>query len=130
MRATATLPESAAELMIRRAWITGVFHGLGSAAILLLTGRNIVLAAQYPLLSAAIIILLALCVRQGSRVAAFLMFAAVLTPAVLKLFLGTTHVDVAAFVLAAIYGHGFLGTLRYRRARQAQAAPPATVVPE
>jgi pimeloyl-ACP methyl ester carboxylesterase len=106
---------TAAELSIRRAWITGVFHGLASAAILLLTGRNIVLAAQYPLASAAAIIALALFVRQRSRTAAFLLFVAVLTPATLKLFLGTVHVDVAAFVLAAVYGHGFIGTVRYRR---------------
>lgn len=118
---------TAAELSIRRAWITGVFHGLASAAILLVTGRNIVLAAQYPLVSAAAIITLALFVRQRSRTAAFLLFVAVLTPATLKLFLGTVHVDVAAFVLAAVYGHGFLGTVRYRR-RQAQALAAVLVV--
>lgn len=120
---------AAAELSIRRAWITGVFHGLASATILLATGHNIVLAARYPLVSAVVIIALALFVRQRSRTAAFLLFAAVVTPATLKLFLGTVHVDVAAFVLAAVYGHGFLGTVRYRRWRSslvpARPASPA-----
>jgi hypothetical protein len=105
-----------AHLAIRRAWITGVFHGLASAAILLATGRNIVLAAHYPLISAAVVVFLALCVRQGSRLAAFVLFAGVLAPAVVKLAAGGYPVEWVAFVLAAVYGHGFLGTLRYHGA--------------
>lgn len=107
---------ASARLAIRRAWITGVFHGLASAAILLATGRNVVLSAHYPLVSAAVVVFLALCLRQGSRLAAFVLFAGVLAPAVVKLVLGGFAVEWVAFLLAAVYLHGFLGTLRYHAA--------------
>jgi hypothetical protein len=108
-----------ARLAIKRAWITGVFHGLASAAVLLATGRSIVLSAHYPLVSAAVVVFLALCVRQGSRLAAFILFAGVLAPAVVKLAMGGYPVEWVAFLLAAVYGHGFLGTLRHHAATTA-----------
>ena len=116
-RAAGRAPHAAsARLAIRRAWITGVFHGLASAAILLATGRNVVLSAHYPLVSAAVVVFLALCIRQGSRLAAFVLFAGVLAPAVVKLAVGGFPVEWVAFLLAAVYLHGFLGTLRYHAA--------------
>jgi hypothetical protein len=106
---------------IRTAWITSWVHALGSALILLATGVNLVLAAHYPLASAAAVLLLGEGVRRRSRLAAFLLFAAALAPALIKVILGALHpTDLPAFPLAFLYGRGFLGTLRYHRA----AVPP------
>jgi hypothetical protein len=108
-----------AERWIRHAWIAGVVHALASALVLLTTGTNIVLAAHYPLVSALAILLLALGVRRRSRSAAFVLSAAVLTPALLKLILGVLHAtDLPAFPLAALYGRGLLGTVRHHRLRR------------
>jgi hypothetical protein len=60
-------------------------------------------------------VLLAVGVRHRSRVAAFLLFAGVLTPAAIKLLVGTPQVDAPALLLAAIYGRGFLALLGSRR---------------
>jgi hypothetical protein len=112
------MPSSPARRM-RDAWITGVVHAAGSAVILLTTGVNIVLAAHYPLVSALAILLLAYGIRRGSRVAAFLLFLAAITPAAIKLVLGVLHLaDLPAFPLAALYLRGFLGTLQYHRRRR------------
>jgi hypothetical protein len=106
-----------AERWIRHAWLTAVLHATGSAAVLLLTGHNVVLAAHYPLLSAAAILLLAVGIRRRSRTAALLLFLAALTPAAVKLLLGALHAsDLPAFPLAFLYGRGLIGTLRHRRA--------------
>jgi hypothetical protein len=106
---------------IRHAWWTGLLHATGSAALLLATGHNVVLAAHYPLVSALAILLLAFGVRHGSRVAAFLLCAAVLTPALIKLIIGALHVaDLPAFPLAALYFRGFIGTLHGAQARTAR----------
>jgi hypothetical protein len=105
-----------AERRVRDAWITAVVHATGSTVILLATGVNIVLAAHYPVASAAAVLLLGVGVRRRSRVAAFTLFAAALTPALIKLFLGALHpADLPAFPLAALYARGFIGTLRYHR---------------
>jgi hypothetical protein len=104
---------------IRDAWMAAVAHGVGSAAILLVTGVNIVLAAHYPLVSAGAVLLLGVAVRRRSRAAAFLLLAAVLTPATIKLLLGALHpADLPAFALAVLYGRGFIGTLEYHRLRR------------
>lgn len=108
---------------IRDAWVTGIVHGTGSAVILLATGHNVVLAAHYPLLSALAILILALGVRRRSRMAAILLCAAVLMPALIKLIVGALHVaDLPAFPLAAIYGRGVAGTLRHHRLRRSPSA--------
>jgi hypothetical protein len=114
-----TAARTRAERWIRDAWIVGVVHAAGSALVLVTTGTNIVLAAHYPLLSAVAILLLALGVRRGSRVAALLLFAAALTPALIKLILGVLHAtDLPAFPLAALYGRGLIGTVRRQRLRR------------
>jgi hypothetical protein len=106
---------------VRDAWITAVVHAIGSTVILLATDINIVLAAHYPVASAGAVLLLGMGVRRRSRVAAFLLLAAALTPALIKLALGALHTaDLPAFPLAVLYARGFMGTLRYHRLR----APP------
>jgi hypothetical protein len=103
---------------IRDAWLTGVAHALGSAAVLLATGHNIVLAAHYPLLSAAAILLLALGVRRGSPTAALLLVLATITPAAIKVVIGALHAaDLPAFPLAVLYARGLVGTVQARRQR-------------
>jgi hypothetical protein len=100
---------------VRDAWVAGVVHACGSAAILITTGQNVVLAAHYPLLSAAAILLLALGIRRGSRIAAMLLFLAAVTPASVKLALGMLHpADLPAFPLALLYARGFIGTMQAR----------------
>lgn len=97
---------------IRGAWITSLVHALGSSLILLATDVNLVLAAHYPLASAVAVALLGEGVRRRSRLAAFLLFAAALSPALIKSGLGALHpADLPAFPLAFLYGRGFLGTL-------------------
>jgi hypothetical protein len=105
---------------IRDAWLTGMAHAIGSAALLLATGHNIVLAAHYPLLSAAAILLLALGIRRGIRTAAVLLVLATITPAAIKSVVGTLHAaDLPAFPLAMMYARGLVGTVQARR-RQGQ----------
>jgi hypothetical protein len=105
-----------AERWVRDAWITGAVHAAGSALILLATGVNVVLAAHYPLVSAAAILLLALGVRRRSRAAALLLFVAVLAPAFIKLMIGALHpTDLPAFPLAALYARGLAGAIRLHR---------------
>lgn len=100
----------------RVAWITGVVHAVGSSLLLVTTGRNVALAAHYPLASALAVLVLALGIRQGSRVAAVLLFVAAVTPALVKLALGALHpADLAAFVLGPVYALGMVGTFRARR---------------
>ena len=104
------------EAWVRLAWVTGVAHALGSSVLLVTTGRNVALAAHYPLASALAVLVLALGIRQGSRVAAVLLFVAALAPALVKLALGALHpADLAAFVLGPVYGLGAVGTFRARR---------------
>jgi hypothetical protein len=111
-----------AERRIRDGWIAGVVHAAGSALILVATGHNIVLAAHYPLLSAAAILALALAVRRRSRVAAFLLFTAAVSPASIKLALGALHAaDLPAFPLAALYLRAFMGTLHWHRGPRGSA---------
>jgi hypothetical protein len=111
---------------MRHAWITGVLHAGGSALVLLTTGVNIVLAAHYPLVSAAAILLLAYGIRRGSRAAALLLFLATLTPAAIKLAVGALHLaDLPAFPLAALYLRGFAGSVRHHRLRRQQPGPAA-----
>lgn len=105
-----------AERQIRHAWITAVVHAVGSALILVTTGVNIVLAAHYPLASAAAILLLGLGIRRRSRVAAAVLLVAAITPALIKLALGALHpADLAAFPLAFLYARGLAGAVRYHR---------------
>jgi hypothetical protein len=105
-----------AERWIRAAWITAMLHATGSALILVTTGVNIVLAAHYPLWSAAAILVLGMGIRRRSRVAALLLLAAALSPALIKLTLGVLHLaDLPAFPLAFLYGRGLVGAVRYHR---------------
>lgn len=107
-----------ADRRVRDAWIAGVVHAVGSAFFLLATGHNVVLAAHYPFVSALAILVLAVGVRRRSRIAAALLFIAVLTPALIKLIVGALHMaDLPAFPLAALYVRGFVGTLRLHRQR-------------
>jgi hypothetical protein len=100
---------------IRHAWLTAVVHAVGSTLILLTTGVNIVLAAHYPVVSAAAILALGYGVRRGSRVAALLLLLAAVTPALIKLAVGALHpADLPAFPLAALYARGLWGTIRLR----------------
>jgi hypothetical protein len=122
-RVSAAPPEAnaavkhAAAGRIRDAWVAGLAHGVGSALIMLATGQNIVLAAHYPLLSAAAIVALALGIRRGSRVAALLLLLAAATPAVIKMALGVLHAaDLPAFPLALLYARGLVGTVQMHRA--------------
>jgi hypothetical protein len=88
---------------------------------------NVLLAAHYPVLSAAAILGLGYAMRRGSRAAALLLVIAVLTPALTKLALGALHLtDLPAFPLAALYGRGLLGTLHRHalRAGLGQEAKP------
>jgi hypothetical protein len=111
---------------IRDAWLTGVAHAVGSAAVLLATGHNIVLAAHYPLLSAAAILLLALGIRRGIRTAALLLALATITPAAIKAAVGALHAaDLPAFPLAIIYARGLVGTVQARRQRRGPQNPPS-----
>jgi hypothetical protein len=117
-----------ADLWIEIAWRTGVAQAVVTAAILLLTGRNILLSAHYPLVSALAVLLLALAVRRGSLAAAVLLFLGVLAPPVVKLMAGVLQPeDVPGLPLAAVYGFGVAGTFRRRRARkrsdEAEAVP-------
>jgi hypothetical protein len=101
---------------IRDAWIAGVVHAMGSSFVLLATGVNVVLAAHLPLASAAAILVLALGIRRGSRIAALLLFMAAFTPAAIKLGIGMLQpADLPAFPLAGLYLRGFVGTLRRHR---------------
>jgi hypothetical protein len=112
---------------VRAAWITGLLHGTGSALVLVATGRNIVLAAHYPLVSAAAIVILAYGIRRGSRAAALLLLLATVTPAGIKLLLGVLHpLDLPAFPLAAVYLLGFAGTVRLHRLRRQSASGATT----
>jgi hypothetical protein len=80
------------------------------------SGINIVLAAHYPVVSAGAILLLALGIRRRSRAAALLLFLATLAPASIKLTVGALHTgDLPAFLLAAVYGRGLVGTLQHHR---------------
>jgi hypothetical protein len=102
-----------------------VAHALGSAAVLLTTGHNIVLSAHYPLLSAAAILLLALGIRRGIRTAALLLVLATITPAAIKAVVGALHAaDLPAFPLALIYARGLVGTVQARRQRAEPQNPP------
>jgi hypothetical protein len=113
-----------AERRIRDAWLTGVAHAVGSSVILLATGHNIVLAAHYPLVSAAAILLLALGIRRGSRAAALLLVIATLTPASIKVVVGALHAaDLPAFPLALLYARGLAGTVQLHRERAALRNP-------
>lgn len=98
------------------AWVTGVVHAGASALLLATTGRNVALAAHYPLASALAVLILALGVRRGSRVAALVLFVGAMAPPLVKLTLGAIHpVDLAGFVLGPLYGLGLAGTVRARR---------------
>jgi len=112
----ASTERALAERWIRHAWLTAVAHAGVSAAVLLMTGRNLVLSAHYPLLSALVLLLLAFGVRRGSRTAALLLFVGVLTPALIKLLAGVLDAtDIPAFPLAALYGRGVAGAFRRHR---------------
>jgi hypothetical protein len=115
-----------ARRQIHHAWLTSIVHAVGSATLLVATGVNIGLAAHYPLASAAAVLLLGFGVRQRSRVAAALLLAAALSPALIKLVVGAFHAaDLAAFPLSAMYARGLIGTVRVRRAAPgAQAGSP------
>jgi hypothetical protein len=95
------------------AWRVGVVQAVATALILLVAGRNILLSAHYPLVSALAVLVLALGVRRGSRVAAVILFVGVLAPSAIKLAAGVLQpVDIAAFPLAAVYGLGVAGSFR------------------
>jgi hypothetical protein len=110
---------------IRDGWITAAVHSLGSTIILLATGINIVLAAHLPVASAGAILLLGAGVRRGSRVAAALLVAAALTPALIKLIVGALHpADLPAFPLAFLYARALTGAIRHHRLRRRAASAP------
>jgi hypothetical protein len=117
--ATAAAELRQAERWMRIAWVTGVGQAFLTAALLLATGRNLLLSAHYPLVSALAVLLLALGVRRGSRAAAVLLTAGVLAPSLIKLLLGALQpVDLPAFPLAALYALGTVATFRSQRVRK------------
>jgi hypothetical protein len=105
--------QNTANRWIRHAWFTAVAHAVGSTLILLTTGVNIVLAAHYPVVSAAAILGLGYGMRRGSRAAALLLVVAVASPAAVKLAVGALHpADLPAFPLAILYARGLWGAIR------------------